>query len=55
MRLLEKVEELTLYTLTQDERLTGQQEELLRLREQNALLHERLAALEKAVPAEKPE
>jgi hypothetical protein len=46
MRLLEKLEELTLYALTQDERLTTQQEELLRLREQNALLHERLAALE---------
>ena len=55
MRLLEKVEELTLYTLTQDERLTTQQEELLRLREQNALLHERLAVLEKVLPSEKPE
>jgi hypothetical protein len=55
MRLLEKVEELTLYTLTQDQRLTSQQEELLRLREQNALLQQRLAALEKALPSEEPE
>ena len=55
MRLLEKVEELTLYTVTQDERLTAQQEELLRLRDQNAHLQERLAALERALPAEKPE
>jgi len=48
MRLLEKVEELTLYTLTQ-------QEELLRLQEQNAHLQQRLAALEKARSSEAPE
>jgi hypothetical protein len=40
MRLLEKVEELTLYTLTQDEKLRAQQEQI-------AELTERLAALEK--------
>jgi hypothetical protein len=55
MRLLEKVEELTLYTLTQDERLSSQQDELLRLREQNVLLQQRLAALEKSSPSEAPE
>jgi len=47
MRLLEKVEELTLYTLTQDQQLATQQEELRNLSEQNAMLQERLAALEK--------
>jgi hypothetical protein len=55
MRLLEKVEELTLYTLSQDQRLSSQQDELLRLREQNVLLQQRLAALEKALPTEAPE
>jgi hypothetical protein len=43
MRLLEKVEELTLYTLTQDERIKAQQEQI-------AGLLERLAALEKNLP-----
>jgi len=51
MRLLEKVEELTLYTLTQDERIGVQQEQIAKLSEQNTLLLERLAALEKALPA----
>jgi hypothetical protein len=51
MRLLEKVEELTLYTLTQDERIGVQQERIAKLAEQNAKLLERLAALEKALPA----
>ena len=50
MRLLEKVEELTLYTLTQNEQLSAQQEQIARLAQQNAGLLERLAALEKALP-----
>jgi hypothetical protein len=54
MRLLEKVEELTLYTLTQDQQLATQQEELRNLSEQNAKLQERLAALERASSEEKP-
>lgn len=53
MRLLEKVEELTIYTLQQDERLNAQQEEMSRLKEQNAVLLERLAALEKAPSEER--
>jgi hypothetical protein len=43
MRLLEKVEELTLYTLTQDERIRAQQEQI-------AGLLERLSTLEKNLP-----
>jgi hypothetical protein len=56
LRLLEKLEELTLYTLTQDERLSMQQEELLRLQDQNAKLQARLAVLENAAVSseEKP-
>jgi hypothetical protein len=52
MRLLEKLEELTLYTLTQDERLSTQQQELLRLQDQNAKLQARIAALEGAAPSQ---
>lgn len=48
MRLLEKVEELTLYTLTQDERIKAQQEQI-------AGLLERLSALEKNRPASAPQ
>jgi hypothetical protein len=48
MRLLEKVEELTLYTLTQDERIKAQQEQI-------AGLLEHLAALEKNRPASAPQ
>jgi len=51
MRLLEKVEELTLYTLTQNEQLSAQQEQIARLAQQNIGLLERLAALEKTLPA----
>lgn len=54
MQLLEKVEELTLYTLTQDQQLATQQKELRNLSEQNAKLQERLAALERASSKEKP-
>jgi len=54
MKLLEKIEELTMYALTQDQQLVTQQEKLRNLSEQNAKLQERLAALEKASSEEKP-
>jgi hypothetical protein len=53
MKLLEKTEELTLYTLAQDEQITSQQQEIETLqqvvellKQQNADLEARLAALE---------
>jgi BMFP domain-containing protein YqiC len=49
MRLLEKIEELLLYTFTQREKLEAQQQQIEVLQQQNATLEARLAALEKAV------
>jgi hypothetical protein len=46
MRLLEKVEELTLYTLAQDKQLKTQQTQIELLQQQQAELEARLAALE---------
>jgi hypothetical protein len=46
MRLLEKVEELTLYTLAQDEQLKTQQTQIELLQQQQAELEARLSALE---------
>ena len=52
MRLLEKIEELTLYTLAQHEQIQAQQTRITELRNENAELDARLAALEKvATPA----
>ena len=47
MRLLEKIEELTLYTLTQHEQIQTQQARIAELQSENAKLDTRLAALEK--------
>jgi hypothetical protein len=46
LKLLEKVEELTLYTLAQDEQLKTQQAQIEALQEQTSDLEERLTALE---------
>jgi hypothetical protein len=51
MRLLEKIEELTLYTLEQQQALSAQTAALDKLEEENAALHERLTALERAASA----
>jgi hypothetical protein len=51
MQLLEKVEELTLYTLEQNDHIVSQQEHIASLREQKELLEERLERLEAAVSA----
>jgi hypothetical protein len=49
MTLLEKIEELTLYTLEQDAHLQAQQEDLARLAAENAALKANFAALEAMV------
>ncbi len=54
MRLLEKVEELTLYTLGQHEQLAAQRQELVSLSEQNAQLQRRLAELEETLSTPEP-
>jgi hypothetical protein len=46
LKLLEKIEELTLYTLAQDEQLKAQQVQINLLQQQNADFEARLAALE---------
>ncbi|HEX7185092.1 MAG TPA: hypothetical protein VF756_24905 [Thermoanaerobaculia bacterium] len=48
MRLLEKIEELALYTLTQHERIQAQQARIAELQSENTKLDARLAALENA-------
>ncbi|HSK76580.1 MAG TPA: hypothetical protein VLQ45_08995 [Thermoanaerobaculia bacterium] len=52
MRLLEKIEELALYTVTQHEQIKSQQARINELQGVNAKLDARLEALEKE--AEKP-
>jgi hypothetical protein len=49
MQLLEKIEELALYTIDQHEQITEQRASISALSEQNARLQERLAALERQV------
>jgi len=49
MRLLEKIEELALYTLKQEEQIREQQEHVQSLRDENCELKARLEALEKAL------
>lgn len=48
MRLLEKIEELALYTLTQDEQIRAQQTHITELQAAKAALDTRLAAVEQA-------
>ena len=55
LTLLKKVEELTLYTLEQHRTLAAQREEISRLRNGNAELEQRLAALERRLSATKPD
>ena len=45
-KLLQKIEELTLYMIEQDKKIESQQEILLRLQQENKLLRQRLSALE---------
>jgi hypothetical protein len=49
MRLLKKVEELTLYTLQQEEKLSSLQRQNRRLKTQNQQLSQRLSAIEAAI------
>jgi hypothetical protein len=49
MRLLEKVEELTLYTLIQDEQLHVQQQQIESLQQENQVQDEQLAAMQQMI------
>ncbi len=51
MRLLEKIEELTLYTLTQDEQLKSQQHQIDSLQQENQAILRRLADFETRLAA----
>lgn len=49
LRLLEKIEELTLYTLAQQEELEARHQQIAALQQQNASLETRLVVLEQAI------